>query len=681
MAETCLFVFAGTAEGRIFIERLRERTGNSRRLVVFTATEYGAGLLEGQGCEIRSGKLDSRQMAAEIKKARPRFVIDATHPYAAEAGKNIKAACEETGIPYVRLGRENSGNMQRCEEKGEVVFVNSSREAAAYLQDKEGGILLAAGIKAAEFFSGESLRDRVFPRVLPLEESLKTCSALGFPLRNIIAMQGPFSKEMNRACLRHTGASWLVTKRCGKTGGYEEKLRAAAAEHAGVVVIKPPKQDPGYSLEDVLYMVTEGQTGTPVREAADKTVFLIGAGTGSPGLLTGEAMEALLRCQCVIGADRIITAYENLLKTKKRKTLFDGEQIAAYIGQSGYRVFSVLLSGDGGFYSLARTLMPIIRGRGWNFSVLPGISSLSFLAARLGIAWENIKTVSLHGRDENAANVIVGNVMHHRQTFFLTGDKTGPREICQILKDQSLESLHVVVGENLSMSDERLCRGRAVEFVDAAFAPLSVMLVENPAPLEDSVKNTGYRDGIFIRGGETPVPMTKEEIRVLSVSRLCINSKDVVWDIGAGTGSISCAAALCAGYGRVYAVERDEAALQLIGKNRNALGLFNIEIIAGIAPKVLETLPAPDCVFIGGSGGSLGSILDLTFAKNPASRIVLTAITMETLGDAAAETRRLSAKDLEITQVAVSRAVQAGNHHLLKAENPVFIVSFKGGGA
>ena len=679
MAEQCLFVFAGTTEGRVFIERFREEAGSSWRIVAFTATEYGAEMLKDKGCEIRSGRLDSRQMAEEIRVGRPLFVIDATHPYAAEAGENIKTACEETGCPYVRLARESSGeeiNPGDGEEGQGLIFVNSPEEAAGFLQNMEGDIFLATGVKEAKFFSAESLRERVFLRVLPMEESIKTCAALGFPPRNIIAMQGPFSEDMNRACLRHSGAAWLITKQCGQSGGYEEKVRAARAENVRVVVIRPPKQRQGYSLDDALRVVTCGKT-TPL----DKTVFLIGAGTGSVDLLTGEAREALARCQCIIGAERILTVHEKKLEHKARKPLFDPEKIAAFIEESEYTSFGVLLSGDGGFYSLAKTLVPRIRGNGWKFNILPGISSLAFLAARLGIPWEDIKTVSLHGRDENAANIIIGSVTHNQRTFFLTGGKTGPKEICGILAAQGLGALGVVVGENLSLSDECLRKGSVIEFLNVGFAALSVVLVENPAPLDASVKNAGLGDRVFIRGGETPVPMTKEEIRVLSVSRLRIGSGDIVWDIGAGTGSVSCAAALCAGYGRVYAVERNEAALRLIGQNRDALGLFNIEIVPGGAPEVLEGLPPPDCVFIGGSGGRLGSILDAIFARNPAGRVVLTVISLETLTDTVNETRRLSAQDLEITQVAVSRAVKAGNHHLLKAENPVFIVSFRGGAA
>jgi precorrin-6Y C5,15-methyltransferase (decarboxylating) len=407
---------------------------------------------------------------------------------------------------------------------------------------------------------------------------------------------------------------------------------------------------------------------------------LVGAGTGSPDLLTGEGRQALARCECVIGAERVLGVHEKFLGAKPRKALFEAEKIAAFIEESLYARFCVLLSGDGGFYSLAKTLSPVIRHKGWQFRVLPGISSLALLAARLGISWEDIKTISLHGKNENAENtenVIVGGVTRNRRTFFLTGGKTGPAEICGILAARGLGSLDVVVGENLSLPGEALRRDKAAAFVSAAFAPLSVALVENPAPLDDSAKNAGLRDSVFIRG---EVPMTKGEIRLLAVARLRLGGADIVWDIGAGTGSVSCAAALQAGYGRVYAVERDERALRLIRQNRDALGLRNIEIVPGCAPEALEGLPVPDGVFIGGTGGRLGAILDAVFARNPVCGIVLTAISLETLAEAVSCLRRFSGEEPEIIQVAVSRAVKAGNHHLLKAENPVFIVSFKGGG-
>ena len=682
------FVFAGTTEGRQVVERL---LAHGVHVTAFTATGYGGEILgealAGRTCEIRAGRLDAAAMERELTQGRPDVVIDATHPYAVLVSRHIKTACQKTGVRYLRLKRELGDAAVPC-----AVRVKSAEDAAAFLADKPGAVFLAIGAKEAAPFASDALRERVYIRILALEESLNRCRALRFSAQNIIAMQGPFSEALNTALFRECRAAWLVSKMSGAEGGFEAKLAAARACNMQVVLIEPP--DDAGTVDDIDNNIEEiaGVLGLKAAVPLEmppvpaikpqKTIVLVSAGPGSAAFMTGEAREALKKSDCIIGAQVILDRHAPDLEKKPCKALYQAEEIAAFIEKSDAQSFAVLVSGDGGFFSLARTLIPVLRERGWPWTLLPGISSLTLLAARLGLAWDDVKTASLHGRGVNAVNLVTGMVSHHRKTFFLTDEKTTPAVICRILAGHGLDGVTVNVGEDLSLPTERIQRGTAASLVDAVFSPLNAVLVENPAPLDDAPFAQscpyGLPDRVFDRGA---VPMTKGEVRAVSLARLRIAPQDTVWDIGAGTGAVTCAAALAARYGRVYAVERDMEALELIRQNGEKLGLKNIEIIAGRAPDALAALPPPDAVFIGGSGGELQAIVEAALAKNPRCRLVITAITLETIARAAEIVRSVGLENIEITQLAVSRAQNAGNYRLVKAENPVFIFSGTGGGS
>ncbi len=184
----------------------------------------------------------------------------------------------------------------------------------------------------------------------------------------------------------------------------------------------------------------------------------------------------------------------------------------------------------------------------------------------------------------------------------------------------------------------------------------------------------GIPDSEFIRG---EVPMTKQEVRILSVAKLQLDKASVVYDIGAGTGSVSIEAATQCPDGRVYAIEKASEGISLIDANRKKFNIGNIELVEGTAPQCMERLPAPTHVFIGGSGGRLVDIIKAVRKKNPKVRFVLNAVTLETMG----ELMKLQSlfpeyADMEVIQVSVSRAKVLGNHHLMRAENPVCIAAF-----
>lgn len=225
------------------------------------------------------------------------------------------------------------------------------------------------------------------------------------------------------------------------------------------------------------------------------------------------------------------------------------------------------------------------------------------------------------------------------------------------------------MGENLGTPSQRLVTGTAQELAAQRFAPLSVLLVENvPAPLR---RTPGLPDAAFIRG---KTPMTKQEVRAAALAKLAVRPTDTLWDVGAGTGSVSVELALAAPAGRVCAVECDAEACDLIRQNRAKFAVQNLHLTEGLAPAALAGWPAPDAVFIGGSKGSLRAVVDAVLAANPDARLCISAIALETLQEAVAA---LTAHGLtaQVTQIAVSRSRAAGSLHLLMANNPVFLIA------
>ena len=242
-------------------------------------------------------------------------------------------------------------------------------------------------------------------------------------------------------------------------------------------------------------------------------------------------------------------------------------------------------------------------------------------------------------------------------------------------RQAGLGQVRVHVGQRLSYPQERIVSGTAEELAKEQFDDLAVVLAENPAPTGWKAGAPCLWDDQLIRGKS---PMTKENIRLLAVARLGIMPESVVWDVGAGTGSVSAACAMAAWQGQVWAVEKEPDALELIEQNKQALGLSNLHIVPGEAPGVLAELPKPDCVFIGGSSGSMDGIFQVVLEKNPTARICLTAVSLESLTDGLACMKRFGLNKVDVTQISAAQAKTLGRYHMMMGQNPVWILSGEG---
>ena len=656
MCKIC--IFAGTTEARRLVELLSTQPVSVTACV---ATEYGETLLpEGGNVTVRSGRIPVDGIIQMLSDTKYDLVIDATHPYAASITESVARACAETGTEYLRLLREAS------EQAEDALCVADAEEAAALLSKKEGNILLTTGSKDLKIYRKiKGFRERVYARVLPLDASLALCREAGVETSHILAMQGPFSEEMDEAMLRAVSAQWLVTKDGGEAGGFAAKAAAARKAGAQLLVVGRPKQRDGKTFSQVLDLLA-ARFGCAFRPE----VRIIGIGPGSREMMTREVCRAIEEADCLIGAQRMLDAAAR--EGQKTFAAVAPQEIADHIhAHREYRRSAVVMSGDTGFFSGTRKLLPLLSD--CEVDVLPGLSSLACLCAKLQTSYEDVHVVSLHGR----AHDITADVRAHARVFALVGGENGVNGLCRTLAENGLGTVTVSVGEQLSYEDETITTGMAEELQSKAFAPLSAVLIENDHP--DAIVTHGLPDEAFLRGaGEGGiVPMTKSEVRAVALSKLRLTERAVCYDIGAGTGSVAIEMALQAKHGHVYAVERRDDAVELLKKNQAAFHVENLTVISGTAPEACRDLPAPTHVFIGGSAGNLRDILSMLLAKNPHVRIVATAVSLESIAELTACMKDFAFTEAEAVSVQIARGKKAGSYHLMTGQNPVYIFTMQ----
>lgn len=650
-------VFAGTIEGRKIAEFLNAQEVDTH---VCVATEYGESLLpEGEHLTVSHDRLTEEEMEALFQKEKVTLVVDATHPYAEVVTANIREACSRADVCCLRLLRESESVQEE-----DVVYVDSVSEAAAWLSQTEGNILAATGSKELQAYTViPSYEERVYARVLSLPDVVRSCAGLGFTGKHLICMQGPFSVEMNTAMLKQYDIRYLVTKEAGKNGGFPEKVQAAKAAGARLVVVGRPVMEEGYSFAACKKELIARLGLHIVQEVA-----LVGIGPGSSDCRTKEAEMCFNRADLIIGAKRMTESVA--VPGQPVWAAYDPVKIRDYIKEHPeYEHIAVALSGDVGFYSGARKLLQVLGGD-VKVRILPGISSMVAFMAKLGLPWEDVVPFSVHGREIN----LIGQIAKHEKIYAILGTSDGVRQLCRQLVFYGMGDVRVSVGEKLSYPDEQIRTGTAADFADLETDPLCVVYVENPQAAGRIVTH-GMSDELFLRD---KVPMTKEEVRTASISKLHLTKDAVIYDVGAGTGSVSIEMALTVTDGHVYAIEKKDTAVALLHKNKQHFAADNLTIVEGLAPEALKDLPVPTHAFIGGSSGNLDEIVALLLQKNPGIRIVINAITLETVQEALDVMKKYPVRDTEIVSMSVARSKEIGSYHMMMGQNPVYIFSFEG---
>ncbi|MBE6463889.1 MAG: precorrin-6y C5,15-methyltransferase (decarboxylating) subunit CbiE [Eggerthellaceae bacterium] len=416
-------------------------------------------------------------------------------------------------------------------------------------------------------------------------------------------------------------------------------------------------------------------------------IKIVGIGMGDTSTMTAQAAQAILDADVLIGAQRMLESAQAARSAAGKdiatelKAISPNAIVSAIESIGDVGCFAILCSGDTGFYSLATSVIRTINERlpRADIELIPGITTVQYFASRLAKPWQSVALASAHGKTCNVLDM----VLSHEQVFLLTGGELTPQTIINELAGCGLGFCEVAVGERLSYEDERITTGTAAELVGHGFDSLSAIWISRGQLCDDEVAAyagfPGIPDDAFIRG---TVPMTKRDIRALCTSKMRVANDEVVWDIGAGTGSVSIEAACMQPSARVYAIECKEEGCTLIEQNRVRFGAYNITVVRGRAPEALNGLPAPDVAFIGGSTGGLAQIVDTVLAANRKARIVISAITLETVAQTQALLANLAEHGIidgyQATQISVATSREAGRYHLMTAENPIFVFEAHG---
>lgn len=659
-----ILIFGGTTEGRLLAKKLGE-LGIPH--VVSVATEYGKTVeLESGEDSLLVGRLEAGQIAELIRSGEYCAVVDATHPFAIKASEEIRNACEREAFTYLRLVRKDEGLLPDYEN---VDYVNDVQEAACALDKARGNILLLTGSRdLKELMAGIRDKSRVFVRIIPDVASIEKCHEAGLSGRQIIAMQGPFSEAMNEALIREVDAGVILTKESGQAGGFGAKIQAAKNCEVRVIVVKNPERElidaGGLGLKEIVKKLQE-ITGVAVKnKVVVKSITLAGVGPGDSRFYTLEFTRALKKSDVVFGAESVIERLEGVNVPKM--PWYEGEKIGEYLDlHNEFMNPLVVFSGDISLCSGAKKAGEFFEGRGYRVSKITGVSSVALFAGRIGAALEDVSVVSHHGRDCDVA----GYIRKNERLIVLPSGAADALEIA----GNTDESCRVVFGVNLGCGDEKVIEYRAADFRAEDIGGKVILYIENPGAKGEKLI-PALKDDEIIRGD---VPMTKEEVRALSLRKLGLTKGSVLTDVGAGTGSISLEAALLDPTVKVISIEKKEAAVALLKQNRAKFGLGNMEIVEGAAPEVLEGLSKPTHVFVGGSSGKLKEIVEWCVSDNGRVRFVVNCVTLETLGQTMEVIKSLGGSDVEVMQITAARYREAGNYHMADGLNPVFIIAFE----
>lgn len=398
-----------------------------------------------------------------------------------------------------------------------------------------------------------------------------------------------------------------------------------------------------------------------------KNINLVGIGLGNPNLLTKAAISALERSSVIIGAKRIVDSVKEDFPDKKYFTEYNTEKIIEIIRENTDSETAVVFSGDISLFSGSLKLFDKLKDfKDCNINTFPGISSLSYLCAKTNTDISKVKILSFHGKEE----LLYHNIDSNEYTFIITSKAEGVKEICRKLISFGFFELDIILGENLSYDNERITIGTASDLLGMDISDLNCMIISNP----DADKSIGFglSDEVFARD---KVPITKSEVRAIIMSKLDIHPDSICYDIGAGSGSVTIEMSRLAYEGKVYAIEKNPLAVELIKKNIHNFSAENIELIHAKAPDGIDNILDADKIFIGGSGGELISMMEMIFTSKKNPTIVISAITMETIAQITdiVKLARQKGYDTEITAVNVSKSKEVGPYNMMIAQNMVFI--------
>lgn len=412
----------------------------------------------------------------------------------------------------------------------------------------------------------------------------------------------------------------------------------------------------------------------------DSRIHIIGVGSDGLAGLTSRARDLLLTAEVVFGPEAVLALLPEL-KGERRPLSGDLHEATTQLGALlGKGRVVVVAGGDPLFYGVARYLCDRLGKEA--FEVLPHVSSMQLAFARVKETWEEAYLTNL--ATHPLANVL-DRIRVAETVGLFTSEKEGPREIARELLARGLDYFRAYVCENLGGPDEHVTQGELGEILDMEFAPLNVVILVRKPGRPDRPATTsrfarfGNPDDVFAQSRPKSGLITQSEVRSLALARMAIQPGSVVWDIGAGSGSVAIEAANLSAPGLVYAIEQDAADYHLILANAETFGIPNLRAVHGIAPGVFAGLPDPDAIFAGGDGREVARILEAAWARlRPGGHVVVHVATIENLTGTYAVLRQVAVQ-VDALLVQVARGVEQLEALRFEALNPTFLLTVRKG--
>jgi precorrin-6Y C5,15-methyltransferase (decarboxylating) len=397
-------------------------------------------------------------------------------------------------------------------------------------------------------------------------------------------------------------------------------------------------------------------------------VHIIGVAPEGASSLLPEARRLVNQAEIILGGKRLLDMFPSL--AGKKITIRNNlAEVTELISRNlGHKRMVVLASGDPNFYGIARYLTAKL-GKDV-LEIMPNVSAMQVAFARIKEGWEDAVLVSVHSRP---IEDIVEMVRSNNKVGIFTDDEHTPATIAKVLLEHGVDGYRAYVCQNLGRKDENVIKTDLPGLRQIRASPLNVLILLREKPEKRQQQIFGIPEASFYRRREGLI--TKQEVRAVSLAKMCLTDESVLWDIGAGSGAISIEASFLARRGHVFAIEKNQKDVVIIKKNLRKFQVPNVEVVQAFAPDGLDGLPNPTTVFIGGSGGKMEEILDFVCQRlKPGGRIVINIVVLEHLSVAI---NALKARGFvpEVTLVNVARSTNVGELTRFEALNPVFVVT------
>ncbi len=400
-------------------------------------------------------------------------------------------------------------------------------------------------------------------------------------------------------------------------------------------------------------------------------------GIGDDGLegLTSPARQLVEQAQVLVGPDSILSK----LPPSSAERVGAGanlDQVAERIARAGDKRVVVLASGDPLFYGVARFLCDKL-GKD-RFEVVPHVSSMQLAFARVKESWEEAFLTNLANRP---LDQVVEKIRVASKAGLFTTEDYPPRAVAKALLDRKIDYFSAYVCENLGSPDERVTQGTLVEIASQDFSPLNVIiLVRRPSAPDRPSEAIGRRlfgnaDEAFLQSKPKHGLLTPAEVRAIALAQMDLGPTSIVWDVGAGSGSVAIEAAQLASAGTVYAIEMDVEDHQLITANAERFGISNLVAVLGRAPEAWAKLPDADCIFVEGSGREISRVVELAYQRlRPGGRLVANVGSVQSLS-AVHDTLCRLCKNVDVWMINIARGVHQLEQLRFEAASPTFLLS------